>query len=242
MSRAVSGGVAWIALCAAACSALPEPPPQRVHRSVYEGSGSLPARAVLLPVLLEVYDVSTPSRPELVDEWTRAAAREIEAALVRWGEEADSVSFEPATGVEREDPVLEEHAALFERVAAAALSFPGPATGSGADRSVWWHKLEDFDASLGPGLAHLARSTGADAGLLVTGASRVTDETRAETRLFLGVIDFRTGDLLWLAQARETGLPLGSGAEPARSLVQKALAHYPGLEAYDEYRRIGAGE
>ncbi len=236
-----------IALGSAACDALgvagslPHPPPYRLHRRVCEDAALLPARVVVLPPKVDVFDASPSDGWERADEWSRAAASDIEAALVRWSTRADGVSFEVATGIDPEQGALVEHTALFQRVARAALSLPGrEATPSDPDRHAWWHKIEDFDYTLGPGLASLARHTGADAGVLATGIHLVPATGPSTTHLVFGVIDFGTGDLLWVGQARDRGVDARSTL-PAARVVATALQHYRGIEEFDDYRGARGG-
>ncbi|MDH3467673.1 MAG: hypothetical protein OES26_17495, partial [Gammaproteobacteria bacterium] len=83
----------------------------------------------------------------------------------------------------------------------------------------WQHKASRFDYTLGDGLAFLAERSGADAGLIVIGAQSVSSAGRSALSIFsvvtgaltgvympmtgggtfltAGIVDFRTGDVLW---------------------------------------------
>ena len=124
-------------------------------------------------------------------------------------------------------------------------------------------KIEHFDQTVGPGLAFLER-TGAQAGVLVFGLdSRAIHTDTAITprldsrghfesfptvhsyfrfRLAIGVVDLRTGELLWVAQADEKNanalsdlFPVHAdlrNAEKTRKIVGWLLEHYPGIEEF----------
>ena len=233
-----------VALLLAGCAAGPS---SRVHYTIKQDPGSRPLQqVVLLPVDVDVYELSAGGVREEVPEWSRTAETNIRNALLvskdAEGEccvtrQVDSSSLSPA---ERE--LLEEHLALFNTVAANVLWTSQPVN------SAWHYKAEHFDATLGDGLGFLKTRYGVDAGLIIVGEDVVSSAGRKTTAfvgammgvavplgysiLMGGLVDFSTGDLLWMNHAVSSGgfddlRDPDSCLELARSLMQE----YPGLHS-----------
>ncbi len=115
--------------------------------------------------------------------------------------------------------------------------------------SGWRHKLDRFDYTLGNGLAFLQDRTGADSGLLVIGRHQIATAGRVAasvlaalfggvvvptSRNFLttGVVDFETGDILWLNYSTSASGRDLRELETADKEVLRLLEKFPGLEAY----------
>ena len=97
---------------------------------------------------------------------------------------------------------LLDHQLLFQLLVRNAFRFqiraesPGLAFwGLSNAMSPFWQEVERFDQTLGPGLSFLADRTGADAVVMSFAELRTP---RVST--FLGWVDLRTGDLLWVAE------------------------------------------
>jgi hypothetical protein len=233
-----------ITLLLAGCAATPS---AKLHYSITQEPGSRPLQQiVLLPVDVDVYELSAGGVKEEVPEWSNTAETNIRnALLVAKGaggtccttRRVDTSSLTPA---ERE--ILEEHLALFNRVATNAML-----------NTAWHFKAEHFDYTLGDGLGFLKEKYGLDAGLVITGEDVVSSSGRKTTAvlgamfgvaiplghsiLMGGLVDFSTGDLLWLnhvvSAAGQTDLrDPASCLELAKTLMQD----YPGLTA------AGSGE
>jgi len=219
-------------------------PTAKVHYTLKENPDSRPLRqVVLLPVDVNVKEMSAGGVPEEVPEWSRKAEENIRSAmLVSRGSAGaccvtrvvDSSSLTPA---ERES--LEEHLALFSTVAANAMwvDLPG--------NSAWRFKSEHFDYTLGSGLSFLKSKYGVDAGLIILGEDVVSTGGRKAMAVFGatvgvgvpmghsilvgGLVDFETGDLLWLNRTVSYGA--ADLREPASclDLARKLLENYPGM-------------
>ena len=128
---------------------------------------------------------------------------------------------------------VDEHGALFEQVANAALR---NSQGSAA----WPQKVARFDYGIGDGLRFLKQVTGADAALFVVGRSSlptassyalgaitllagvVTVPTGRATAV-VGVVDLDTGNVIWLNHA--------IGPNSISNTVRAALRPYPDAPA-----------
>jgi len=188
------------------------------------------------------------------EDWTLASSENVEKALRNGIERRGAFRIVEMPEISPEEgDLLEEHLALFDLLAGAAFEYPGDEMDA-ADARAWRHRVDRFDASVGEGLSFLADRTGADAALVTLGScflpsgrwkttvlvSALLGEAlpTGTTRLTLGVVDLRTGDLLWIDRAVEFGAlffdPVSDlrEAEDAEDRVDGLLEDYPGLEAY----------
>lgn len=234
--------VALLAGCAAG-------PSTRLHYTIKQEPGSRPLQqVVLLPVDVDVYEMSAGGIKEEVPDWSDVAEENVRNALLVSKDpegkccvtrEVNSTSL-----TEEERGILEEHLALFNTVAANAMWADLPVN------SAWHFKAQHFDYTLGNGLAFLKTNYGIDAGLIILGEDVVSTAGRKTTAvvgamvgfivplghstLVGGLVDFETGDLLWLnhtvsggnADLRERGSALG--------LARELMAGYPALDATRE--------
>jgi len=242
-----------VALCAACAS--PKPPPYRVHESILSGARRPPERVLLLPAEVHVLEVSSGGMLEEAPERSRSTAQVLDQCV---RERVERRGTKTATAPELTgDELLARQELGYRFLAAAQATLPMPAgVVTAADLDVWWPEIEHFDLSLGNELAFLAERTGCEAALFTAGVTIVPTGGRkvsgffmtllsaapvAEggTQLFLGLVDLKTGDLLWLAEHSETDYLFSS----TQSLVEKAdveqlldelLAQQPGVEAYRE--------
>jgi hypothetical protein len=229
LAALIQGGVLSLG---AACASLPDPPNYRVHASVYEGGAELPGDLVLLPLSVSVDEESAGGYFEPVGDRRREQERRMRTALVEWARDASAVTLSLPSW-DGDDEWLREPLELIAAVSRPALAYPGSGPGwSRADREAWWHKLENFDHSIGPALESLASRTGADAGLFLS----AWDDAQAEQPrggVVLCVVDFRTGDLLWLG---------GSTGGDARELTAELLVLYPGVDEFQSFRAARGSE
>lgn len=233
-----------IAVLLAGCAAGPS---ARVHYTIKQDPGSRPLQqVVLLPVDVDVYEMSTGGVKEEVPEWSESAETNVRNALLVSTGAGDGccvtrhVDTSSLTPEERE--MLEEHLALFNAVATSAL------WASLTANTAWHSKAEHFDYTLGRGLDFLKAKYGIDAGLIIVGEDVVSSSGRKTTAflgaimgvavplghsvLMGGLVDFSTGDLLWMnhvvSVAGQSDLrDSGSCLEMARSLMKD----YPGLQS-----------
>jgi hypothetical protein len=217
-------------------------PAAKVHYTLEQDPGSRPLeRVVLLPVDVDVYEMSAGGVKEEVPEWSRSAEANIRSALlVSRGAGGSCCVTEPVdssalTAQERE--VLEEHLALFDSVLANAIAW----------ESVRKANSQRFDYTLGDGLAFLKTRYGIDAGLIILGEDVVSTTGRKTTAvvgamfgvavplghsiLMGGLVDFASGDLLWMNyQVAAGGTQDLRDPESCLELAKKLMAGYPGLQ------------
>jgi hypothetical protein len=220
-------------------------PSAMVHTTIRQDPGSRPLQQiVLLPVDVDVYEMSAGGVKEEVPEWSSTAETNIRnALLVSKGSGGKCCVTRPVdtsslTANERE--ILEEHLALFNTVATNAVWATLPYN------AAWHFKAEHFDYTLGDGLGFLKEKYGLDAGLVITGEDVVSSSGRKTTAvlgamfgiaiplghsmLIGGLVDFSTGDVLWMnhvisAAGQDDLRDPASCIELAKSLMKE----YPGL-------------
>jgi len=175
-------------------------------------SVAIPRKILLLPLDVSVYRVGVGGVAERADDLVKDATAAIEEELRGAISTEKKIEFVTLPTLNPEAQArLDEHAALFEQVANAALRY---SQGSAA----WPQKLAHFDYGMGDGLRFLKQATGADAALFVAGRSNVpttssyiagaltivtgvvmVPTTRAT--VVAGVVDLDTGNLVWLNQS-----------------------------------------
>jgi hypothetical protein len=232
-----------IALALTGCATVPS---AKVHYTIKQDPGSRPLQqVVLLPVDVDVYEMSAGGVKEEVPEWSSTAETNVRNALLISKDaggkccvtrHVDSSSLTP-----EEQEILEEHLALFNMVAANVL------WATMAGNTAWHFKAEHFDYTLGDGLGFLKTKYDVDAGLIIIGEDVVSSAGRKTTAavgavfgiavplghstLVGGLVDFGTGDLLWMNHKVSAGgtdlRDPGSCLELARSLMKD----YPGLQS-----------
>jgi hypothetical protein len=188
-------------------------PSASVHYTIKQDPGARPLQqVVLLPVDVDVYELSAGGVKEEVPEWSDTAETNIRNALLvskgTGGKCCISRPVDTSSLTAEEREILEEHLALFNTVATNAVWANLPYN------TAWHFKAEHFDYTLGDGLGFLKEKYGLDAGLVITGEDVVSSSGRKTTAvlgamfgvaiplghsiLMGGLVDFSTGDLLWL--------------------------------------------
>jgi hypothetical protein len=232
-----------IALVLTGCAAGPS---AKVHYTIKQDPGSRPLQqVVLLPVDVDVYEMSAGGVKEEVPEWSSTAETNIRNALLISKDaggkccvtrQIDSSSLTPD-----EQDTLEEHLALFNKVTANALWVALPVN------TAWHFKAEHFDYTLGDGLSFLKTKYGVDAGLIIVGEDVVSTAGRKTTALvgavfgivvplghsFLigGLVDFSTGDLLWMNHGVSAGGTDLRDPDSCLELARGLMKDYPGLQS-----------
>lgn len=217
--------------------------PHWVHYKLLTNESSLPKKVVVLPANIEVYEVTAGDVSEEVPEWSAEASRNVLKALsetIKTEKSLSEVGFPRL--VPAKSAVVDEHVALYKLVADTAAT---------TDLD---HKVRRFDFSIGPGLSTLQRDTGADAAIMVYGRDYVSTAGRKAKAVLgnlpivgaftgppprlgrswigIGVIDLRTGDLLWLnSETRGSTSNLRDAAD-AKDIIRSIFDWYPGIEKY----------
>ena len=180
-----------------------------VNPALTQNPAARPKKVMLLPPQVFVYELSAGGVPTRMADWEATARDNLVAAANRLTHEA---GFEllPAPALDPQlGDQLEAHMGLYERVAQSVFVY-----GRG-DQDAWAHKQNEFDYTLGPGLAFLREQTGADAALIVLGSDYISSGGRraafiaglalgvimplGQSFITAGIVDLTTGDVLWMS-------------------------------------------
>lgn len=197
---------------------------------------------VLLPVDIDIYELSLGGVKEEVPEWSDTAERNIHSALLFSKDEKSSGAVHRAVNssdlTEEEQDILDEHLALFSSVAGSAIwatSELNPA---------WNFKQEHFDYTIGDGLRFLKTKYDIDAGLFIIGEETISTSGRqaaavlgaillgayiptGNSILIGGLVDFNTGNLLWMDYKVAGGTINLKDLESCKEFVSKLVDGYP---------------
>jgi hypothetical protein len=216
--------------------------PHWVHYKWLSGNPTLPRKVVVLPVNIEVVEVSAGGVEEKVPDWSKEASQSVfkalSAAIAKQGlKELAAPQFAGDSAAN-----VDEHLALYKLVVGTASS-----TG-------WRHKIKRFDYSIGPGLRAVADNSGVDVAIMVYGRDYVSTAGRKAravagnipivniftgpapqlgfSYIHVGVVDLRTGDLLWMnSNYREGSTNLRDPGDAAK-MVNEIFKWYPGIDSY----------
>jgi len=217
--------------------------PHWVHYRLLNDANSLPKKVVVLPANIKVYEVTAGDVSEEVPQWSAEVGKNVLKALSETIKSDKSLS---EVGLPNLAPVsaavVDEHIALYKLVTDTAVS------------TQLDHKIRRFDFSIGPGLAMLQRETGADAAIMVYGRDYVSTAGRKAKAVLgnipivgaftgpppalgrswvgIGVIDLRTGDLLWLNNETRGSTSNLRDAGDAKDIIRSIFDWYPGIEKY----------
>lgn len=217
--------------------------PHWVHYKLLQSNPQLPQKVVVLPVNVEVIEVTAGGVEEEVPQWSAEASKNIFKSL------SAAIKKDP-TLVEVKAPrlssksatVVDEHMALYKLVV------------NTASRTTWQHKIRRFDYGIGPGLTSLRKLTGADAAIMVYGRDHVSTAGRkakavagnipiiniftgppptlGHSYIHIGMVDLRTGDLLWMNSEYREGATNLRDYEDANDVIASIFEWYPGIEKY----------
>lgn len=239
--------VILVAVLVSACQGMPK---HRLHHravadsTIVEGSGTI----LLLPLNVEVREMSAGGLSDVVPSWTRDAKSNITLHLTS-GKFSD---LKNQTVVALPELTDEETATLDEHVSLAKVVWADAHILTTLGGAAWKHKATKFDYTLGPGLAFLAEKTGADKALIIIGEDMHTTTGRkamffamaalgvaiplGHTVMVGKLVDLKTGDLLWMntwvdATGAATFLEPADVANASHALFEP----YPGIEDYREF-------
>lgn len=218
-------------------------PAYRVHHSLVAAKQpKMPKKLVVLPVNIVVSEKTFGGVTEEVEAWSIQASRNIFTALGDYTKgNKDLALVKTPNFSKRQSAAIDEHLGLYRKVVNTA---------SWATRTqpVWTHKLKKFDYTIGPGLSFIRSKTGADTALLVYGedeistggaaAATVVSKVFGGGRQFgtsyihVGLVDLRTGALLWLNSTYKGASGDLRTIETAKSMVSEIFEDYPGIEKY----------
>jgi len=204
----------------------------------------LPKKVLLLPTDVRVHEISMGGVVEKVDSWSEEASGHVLQDLrQRTGAAGVFELADPPALSDEERALLDQHAALYEAVAGSAfLARASPI-------AAWRARGQEFDYTLGPGLKELAEKTGLDAALIVIGTDHISSAGRKAAMvmgtvlaaalgvvvvpqggvafLSAGVVDLRTGDLLWF-DTEQSGAVSLRDKQAVKNMLDAMFATYPG--------------
>lgn len=217
--------------------------PHWVHYTLLQNKPKLPKKLIILPINVDVLEVTAGDVKEEVPEWSAEASKNIYkslSGLIKKDATLKRVNMPRLS--KKSSAAVDEHLALYNLVV------------NTASKISWDHKARRFDYSIGSGLSSLRKKTGADAAVMVYGrdhvstAGRVTKAvlgnipfvnmfTGAPPRLgdsfiHLGIVDLRTGDLLWMNSEYRDDTSNLRNYEDANDMVKAIFEWYPGIEKY----------
>lgn len=231
-------------------------PSYRVHYTLVNTSRpKLPRRIIILPVSIVVKEKSYGGVSEPVDAWSRQASRNIYKSLGRFAKRISKRKgrirlVRRPNFTASEDARISEHIALYRQVVNTAIS----RTSVGQGRAPWKHKLKKFDYTIGPGLNFLRAKTSADTALFIYGEDTVSSSGRkvkavvgnipffgalvggppqlGYSFVHVGLVDLRTGNLLWMNKAFKGST--GDLRKPAAAdaIIKQVFKDYPGITKY----------
>ena len=200
--------------------------------------GAPPHTALLIAPDVAVSEISAGGVVEKIPEWSQRATHNVSNALRRVGMGPKLDFADPPALSEQEQHTLDQHVALFSVV---ALQVHRNSLGGG---ELWAKRLKSglTDYTVGPGLAFLADKTGADTALLVIGRDAESSGGRkaamvlgalfgvampaGSTFVVAGLIDLRSGRLLWQAYDVNISTDLREPDE-TNKLVEGLFKSYP---------------
>lgn len=219
--------------------------PHWVHYRLINKSASLPKRILVVPASIRMYEVTAGDVREEVPDWSAQASKNalkaVAAAFAKKGG-VQEVAMPALSASER--ALVDEYVALYKLVSNSMPSRLLP------------HKIKRFDYGIGPGLASVLSRTGADAIVMVSGqdyASTAGRKTKAvlgkipivniftggevelgHSFIHIGLIELRTGDLLWLNSEFRKGSSDMREYDDVEDQVSTIFKWYPGIDEYRE--------
>ena len=217
--------------------------PHWVHYKLLQPTPKLPKNLVILPINIDVMEVTAGGVKEEVPEWSTKAANNIYnslSSLIKNDASLKQVKLPKLSS--KMSAGVDEHMALYNLVVNTA---------SNTDLE---HKVRRFDYSIGPGLTALRKKTGADAAVMVYGRDHIStggritqsvlskipivniftgqDVSMGDSFVHVGIIDLKTGDLLWMnSEYRDDTTDLRD-FDDADDMIKTTFEWYPGIEKY----------
>lgn len=242
----------WAAFAAAfvACATSPAGAQERsAAKQGFELAANSGKRILVFRPSVSVGAQSTGGMFEPNAEWTEQAKRNIQVALedlqARLGNEV--LVAPDAYGEEAQS--LEEHMALFAAVSQAVIEYQF-FVGNRLPTKKRDNKADVFDWSLGEGVSKLPGANGADYGLFIYNKDAYGSTGRKILQVvallgpgmavksgehvgYAGLIDLRTGDLLWLNADAAMGGDVRD-VEGSQKRVRQLLEDFPGSDIIEE--------
>lgn len=229
--------------CTVSFDVLSAETPHWVHYKLLQNESKLPKKVVVLPINVEVIEVTAGGVKEEVPEWSAAADENVFKSLSAAIKKAPGLTEVKAPDFRgKTSKMISEHLALYKLVVNTATDVG------------WKHKIRRFDYGIGNGLSKLRKMTGADAAILVYGRDHVSTAGRktkavlsyipivniftgntptlGDSFIHVGIVDLKTGDLLWMnSEYRDDSSDLRESADTT-DIVNTVFEWYPGIEKY----------
>jgi len=207
---------------------------------------TLPAQSgktiLLLRPAIKVSEQSTGGLPEPRAEWTDQARAHIDAALVEVQRQLGNTVIVAPEAYGEDARRVAEHMALFGAVSEAVIQYQF-FVGNRLPTKKRDNKAGQFDWSLGPEVARLPGADQADYALFLYTNDQYGSTGRKMLQIvglvagvgvtsgvhagYAGLVDLKTGDLLWLNADGQMGGDVRE-AEGARKRVRQLLEDFPG--------------
>lgn len=211
-----------------------------VNPALTQNLDTRPKKVVLLPPQIFVYELSAGGIPTRMGDWEVTARNNLGASAARQAAESGVFDVVAAPTLDpAEQEVLDAHIGLYDRVAQSVFIY-----GRG-EQTAWAHKKNEFDYTVGPGLAFLRERSGADAALIVLGADYISSSGRkvafiaglalgvimplGQSFVAVGVVDLKTGDVQWMGFDASSSLDTREAAE-VDDLMRTLYQSWPGAQ------------
>jgi hypothetical protein len=236
----------WIVLLGAGLVAACATHNTSLHKNLSQQSErQLPRRILLAQPDIRIHEISAGELVEKVDEWSDKASAEAAKSVERLAQSTSLFeAVQPAQLSDEERATLDQYGALYTLVSGSAnLARNSP-------YAAWSKRAADFDYTLGPGMAGVAESAKLDAVIFVVGTDYISTSSRKAAMavgialglltgayagpqsqpafLSAGVVDMRTGELLWYSTEVRSGGEDLRNPTVVRDLVDALFKTYPG--------------
>lgn len=234
----------WKCTCAAflalsVCAAAPVHAQEKTGTK--EGFALKPGsvRIMLMRPMIDVGEQSTGGLFEPNADWTMQARKNLTVALAQHQSKLGNVVVEYSDESTGDGPIVTQYSHLFNVVADSVIEyqfFPG-------NRLPTKKQGKSFDWGMGDGLSRLASLNGADYALFISthdeygstgrkmlqivGALGGVGVTSGVHHGYAGLVELKTGDLVWLNADRQMGGDVRT-AEGAQKRVDQLLEGFPG--------------
>lgn len=197
-----------------------------------------PKKVVLLPPRVFVFELSAGGVPTRMADWEASARDNLITAATRLAQHSRLFELVPAPPLAPADlDLLDAHIGLYDRVAQSVFVY-----GRG-EQGAWAHKKNEFDYTVGPGLAFLREQTGADAALIMLGSDFISSSERkaafvvgllvgvalplGQSFITAGLVDLKTGDVQWMSFDSSASMDTRKPAD-VDDLMRALYQTYPG--------------
>lgn len=203
----------------------------RVHYSLLNQNIQPPRKVVLLQVNIPVIQIRKGPIVDQLEKRSQAISLLVSRKLNSYVKSQRKFKILKLPVFSKaQNAVIRHHMVLYDLVSRNAVNYT-----TGKRLAGWRSKLTRFDYTIGSGLKFIAKKTGAQAALIVTGEERLVDPSikrfSSKTYIILGLVDLNSGALLWINYVLDTRRPLNHYGEISY-LIDDMLSHYPGLLSY----------